>query len=685
MAALPESVAGFEEVETLVIGDGCTDRTAEVARACGATRVHDRKNHAGLAATFREGLAIAREMGADVVVNFDADNQYPAEKIPEMTALILSGEADVVIGERTFAQTDPLKRFMQLFASRLASLIAGVKVRDVASGFRAYNQAAMDRTIVKGSYTYTMETTLNIRHAGLRLATIQVDTNPDLRSSRLIKSKGQYMLQAGRTIVCHLLERITTSDRVFPAEWLVAGATFVACGLLATHVFQGTPVSADEHAYLVQAHVFASGKTHQYLPSLHPVLRDLYFQWVDGRYFSKYAPGYPVALAVGVLLGCAQLVNPFIAAASVFFLIRLVSTFTSRSVAVMTGLIVATNPYFWGYAASFYSQSLTLFCAISALYSLRLYEIRGGDFNLIKTGIAMGVMMATRPLDAFCLFLVLTPLLVSFVVKRGRYWDLIRFVQPAAIVIAFLLLYNVSLTGKLSIAAYPAFESDFILLQQNSSQSGILRGFMESAKFWYSNAANFGVNLFTVQFVGFSCFGLPALALAGFLIPGHRLWKILCSLQLGFLVFFYFFHYGSGWPQYGSRYYYSSIVGLSVLAGIAIHELSKYRSIIVAVFLVFLIFFQGAIGLERIIDYQERFERIHQVNLQIASQCPDGSIVILGDQRPGGRWPPYVYLFDFKRNNMRNDRRVIVRNQQEYNAITGQYPSRTPCYFSDPF
>lgn len=102
-------------------------------------------------------------------------------------------------------------------------------------------------------------------------------------------------------------------------------------------------------------------------------------------------------------------------------------------------------------------------------------------------------------------------------------------------------------------------------------------------------------------------------------------------------------------------------------------------------FLVFLIFFQGAIGLERIIDYQERFERIRQVNLQIASQCPDGSIVILGDQRPGVRWPPYVYLYDFKRNNMRDDRRVIVRNPREYSAITGQYPSRTPCYFSDPF
>jgi hypothetical protein len=679
MAALPRSVRGFSEVEILVIGDGCSDRTIDVARAAGATRAHDRGHHAGLAATFREGMALAREMGADVVVNFDADNQYPAEKIPELTAPILRGDADVVIGERTFARMHPFKRYLQRSASRIASLIAGIKVSDVTSGFRAYNRLAMERTTVTGSYTYTMETTLNIRRAGLRLATLPVDSNADLRPSRLIRSNCQYVAQAIKTIALHLWERAEPVTSRLPAEWVLAVLTFLACGSIATFVFHGIPVAMDEYAYLTQARMFAAGKIYELIPDLHPTIRNMYFQWVEGKYFSKYAPGYPLFLSLGVLGGFYQLVNPLIAAITVFYLLRLVATFTSRPVAIITTGLVITNPYFWGYAASLYAHSLTLLCAVIAIYCVRRFQDDGRPWRLVTSGLACGIMFATRQLDAFCLIAPLAFLIRRFTRKRGGAPQAIRFIEPFAAITACLLAYNYALSGRISLAAYPAFASDFILVPASHGNGTLTGQLKASAVFWFSNLSRYGVNLFTVQYVGFACFGLPALAVAGFLSPGRWMWKWFFTANLALLVFLYFFHNGPGWPMYGSRYYYTTLVGIAVLAACGIQlfvrgSRGRLATLLGAVFL-----FQLAFGSERLVEYGKRFDKVREVHARINGQCPDGSIVILGAQPAIPKWPDYVYLYDFKRNALRPDNRLIVQNEGEFNSLKSRYPDRPPC------
>lgn len=684
MAALPKSVPGFSEVEILVIGDGCSDRTIDVARTAGASRVHDRGHHAGLAATFREGLALAREMDADVVVNFDADNQYPAEKIPELTAPILRGEADVVIGERTFARMHPLKRYLQRSASRIASLIAGIKVSDVTSGFRAYNRIAMERTTVTGSYTYTMETTLNIRRAGLRLATLSVDSNADLRPSRLIRSNCEYVAQAIKTIALHLWERAEPVTSRLPAEWVLAALTFLACGSIATFVFHGIPVAMDEYAYLTQARMFAAGKIYELIPDLHPTIRNMYFQWVSGKYFSKYAPGYPLFLSLGVLGGFYQLVNPLIAAITAFFLLRLIATFTTRRVAIITTGLVITNPYFWGYAASLYAHSLTLLCAVIAIYCVRRFQDDGRPWRLITSGIACGVMFTTRPLDAFCLILPLLAVILRVLgIRRTPTREasslVLKFAEPMVAITVVLVIYNYALSGRISLAAYPAFASDFILVPAGQGGGGLIARFKASAFFWFGNMSRFGVNLFTVQYVGFACFGLPALAVAGFLSPGRWMWKWFFTANLALLVFLYFFHNGPGWPMYGSRYYYTSIVGLAVLAACAIEWFARESRGPLVALLGAVVLFQLAMGTERYLDYRKRFDKVREVHAQINGQCPDGSIVILGTQPAIPKWPDYVFLYDFKRNALRPDNRLIVQNEGEFNSLKSRYPDRPPC------
>lgn len=199
LEALPREVEGFDRVEVLVIDDGSTDRTARVAREHGA-RVLAMPGHRGLAMSFAAGLREALRMGADVIVNTDADNQYDASSIPDLVTPILRGEADMVIGDRGVASLphfSPTKRLLQRLGSWVVRRLSGTEVRDATSGFRAISRRAATRLHVFTRFTYTLETILQAGEAGLRVVSVPVRVNAGpQRPSRLFRSNLGYVIRS---------------------------------------------------------------------------------------------------------------------------------------------------------------------------------------------------------------------------------------------------------------------------------------------------------------------------------------------------------------------------------------------------------------------------------------------------------------------------------------------------------
>lgn len=204
LATLPREVPGFDEVEWLVIDDGSTDGTAEVAKNLGVDHVLRHVSTMGLARSFRDGVDFALAHGADVIVNTDGDNQYPSERVADLVAPILAGEADVVVGDRqtaTIEHFSPFKKRMQRVGSRVVSAAARTTLPDAASGFRAYSRPALLRLNVVTQFSYTMETIVQAGNKGLRIASVPIVTNPKTRESRLFRNIWQHMGRSARAIV----------------------------------------------------------------------------------------------------------------------------------------------------------------------------------------------------------------------------------------------------------------------------------------------------------------------------------------------------------------------------------------------------------------------------------------------------------------------------------------------------
>ena len=196
LAALPRTVAGFDEVEILVVDDGSTDRTVEVARANGVDHIVKLTNNKGLASAFQAGLDAALKIGADVIVNTDADNQYRAEDIPTLVQPILDGTADMVIGDRdvrTIEHFSFSKKHLQRFGSWVVRQASGTDVPDATSGFRAYNREAALGLVVVSTFTYTLESLIQAGKSLTAVGHVKVGTNPKLRESRLFDSTSSYI------------------------------------------------------------------------------------------------------------------------------------------------------------------------------------------------------------------------------------------------------------------------------------------------------------------------------------------------------------------------------------------------------------------------------------------------------------------------------------------------------------
>lgn len=204
LSALPREVPGVDKVEWLIINDGSSDRTLEVAREHGVDHVVDLGSHQGLARGFVAGLDACLRAGADVIVNTDADNQYEAADIPKLIAPILSGEADIVVGARPIEQIEhfsPIKKRLQKLGSWVVRVASKTRIPDAPSGFRAMSREAAMRLNVFSSYTYTLETIIQAGQKGMSIVSVPIRTNPFLRPSRLMKSIPAYIQRSIFTIL----------------------------------------------------------------------------------------------------------------------------------------------------------------------------------------------------------------------------------------------------------------------------------------------------------------------------------------------------------------------------------------------------------------------------------------------------------------------------------------------------
>ncbi len=204
LADLPRTLPGIDIIEYLVIDDGSLDRTSEVARELGVHHIVRFTNNKGLARGFSAGIDRALALGADIIVNTDADNQYFGGDIEQLVRPILEGEADMVIGDRNTADIEhfsPIKRSLQRFGSWVVRRLSGTEVPDTTSGFRAYSREAALRMNVVSEFSYTLETIIQAGKQAIAITHVPVRTNPMLRESRLFSSMSSYIKRSAATIL----------------------------------------------------------------------------------------------------------------------------------------------------------------------------------------------------------------------------------------------------------------------------------------------------------------------------------------------------------------------------------------------------------------------------------------------------------------------------------------------------
>jgi glycosyltransferase involved in cell wall biosynthesis len=227
IADLPKKLDGITAIETLLVDDGSSDSTVDVAKKAGITHVVRLLNHRGLATAFTSGIDACLRLGADVIVNTDADNQYRGADVARLVGPIVRGESEVVIGDRDVKRSPhmgPIKKLLQALGSRAVGLAAGMRVADATSGFRAFSREAAFQINVFNPFTYTLETIIQAGNRNLQTTSVLIGTNPPARPSRLYHGIGSYLRKSVVTIFrIYTLYKPLKTFSLIGAVLLVAG------------------------------------------------------------------------------------------------------------------------------------------------------------------------------------------------------------------------------------------------------------------------------------------------------------------------------------------------------------------------------------------------------------------------------------------------------------------------------
>jgi glycosyltransferase involved in cell wall biosynthesis len=245
---LPKSIPGIDQIEILVVDDGSTDRTVEVARLCGVHHILSLGTNRGLGRAFSRGLEKAVLLHADIVVNTDGDNQYVGADIAKLVEPILQHRADMVVGCRpiiSHPEFSPLKKTLQLLGSWTLRLLSKTSVRDAASGFRAFSREACKRLVIYSRFSYCMETLIQAGNSQLRVDSVDIRVNPTTRQSRLYKSLPEYLWKSGSIMVTMFVHYRPSLFFGLLSAVNFAGAAFL--GLRFLYLVYLTPISAAGH------------------------------------------------------------------------------------------------------------------------------------------------------------------------------------------------------------------------------------------------------------------------------------------------------------------------------------------------------------------------------------------------------------------------------------------------------
>lgn len=226
---LPAAIEGIDEIEYLIINDGSTDATVERAKELGVHHIVSFTHNRGLAKGFMAGIDACLRLGADIIVNTDADNQYSGADIEKLVRPLLEGKATMVIGNRRtdlIEHFSPLKKKLQKLGSGVVRKASGTDVADTTSGFRSYTREAAMRLNVLSDYTYTLETIISAGADKTKIMSVDINTNPELRKSRLFKSMWGYIKRSSATIIRNYVMRKPLKT------FLIIAALFVAAALV---------------------------------------------------------------------------------------------------------------------------------------------------------------------------------------------------------------------------------------------------------------------------------------------------------------------------------------------------------------------------------------------------------------------------------------------------------------------
>ena len=226
LETIPKQIPGVDEVVVLIVDDGSTDRTVEVAQSYGVTEFVTHVRNRGLGRSFHDGVQRALELGADILVNTDGDNQYPQERIADLVQPILRGEAEIVVADRQVHEIEHFSRSkiaLQKFGSRVVNRAAGTDLPDAASGFRAYSRESLILLNTVTRFSYCMETIIQAGNKSLAITSIPVTANAKTRESRLFKSTKEHVLKSGMAIV---------RSYIMYKPYIIFGGLAVILGLL---------------------------------------------------------------------------------------------------------------------------------------------------------------------------------------------------------------------------------------------------------------------------------------------------------------------------------------------------------------------------------------------------------------------------------------------------------------------
>lgn len=224
---MPKKIPGVDKLEYLIIDDGSSDKTVQVAKKLGVKHVVHHTRNQGLGRSFHDGVLYALAHGADILVNTDGDNQYPSERIPDLVKPIIKGRADIVIGDRqthTIEHFSPVKKWLQKIGSKVVNVAASTDLPDAASGFRAYSKEALFQLNTVTRFSYCMETIIQAGNKRLAIESVKITTNPKTRESRLFKNMWQHVLKSGVTILrAYLMYRPNTIFMALGSLFLIGG------------------------------------------------------------------------------------------------------------------------------------------------------------------------------------------------------------------------------------------------------------------------------------------------------------------------------------------------------------------------------------------------------------------------------------------------------------------------------